>query len=519
MADGSEEPYSCKLVATKDGHELIVFFRWRDTSFDLTVVDREQRAWSRQGCTKPPGMAMAEAAWMAAAREALGSHAPGVAYVFESKPRGEACLELRWSWRDAGLRSTRVATLLLDLLPEARPELWRMQRLLALSHSQLQGRVEAVAAENDRLHSQLERLNRELQGQERARQAKEQELFIKFAELLSRQKAAARDIARRLELAEQELADTQRVKEEEEEDTETSGDSSPEHSGAADGDEDGAFSRETASYGGSDSEQQQTGSGPDDGAGPANAHGGADEAGVDGINSGDGGAHGALAQRLQERRRAAASAGSGGAGGPIKEEPPYEAHDGSVFGPRGAATRGSGSPGREVGSGDGVDGGDGGGGGYTQAIAAYQYGGGPSPNGGGGADEMDVDGGGGGDSGAHVGASGGGGGVRAVGRPGSRGTLPIEAMDLEFRTHSGGQAGPSGGAAAAAAAASAQQQRYAVAGPLSGADGGGSPAAGAGAGQEENDSLGLAELAGGQPAGGGPLGAEAIKVRARRRGK
>jgi hypothetical protein len=149
--------------------------------------------------------------------------------------------------------------------------------------------VEAVAAENDRLHSQLERLNRELQGQERARQAKEQELFIKvrsgdymkpramiwagwqpglwglaggcaeaslasvvapfvmrcsaalvtvslghsssrrvpsrglrpvlhsfgvpqFAELLSRQKAAARDIARRLELAEQELADTQRVK-------------------------------------------------------------------------------------------------------------------------------------------------------------------------------------------------------------------------------------------------------------------------------------------------------------------
>jgi hypothetical protein len=30
--------------------------------------------------------------------------------------------------------------LLLDLLPEARPELWRMQRLLALSHSQLQVR-------------------------------------------------------------------------------------------------------------------------------------------------------------------------------------------------------------------------------------------------------------------------------------------------------------------------------------------------------------------------------------------
>ena len=51
----------------------------------------------RAGCTKPPAMAMADAAWLAAAREALGAHVPETAYTFEIRIKGDASLEVRTS--------------------------------------------------------------------------------------------------------------------------------------------------------------------------------------------------------------------------------------------------------------------------------------------------------------------------------------------------------------------------------------------------------------------------------------
>jgi len=87
--------------------------------------------------------------------------------------------KLQWRWQEPRESTARIGTLTLDPEADPAPHLWRMQRLLALSHGQLQGRVEAVCAENDRLQAQVDRLTRSLQGQERQRQEKEQELFVK----------------------------------------------------------------------------------------------------------------------------------------------------------------------------------------------------------------------------------------------------------------------------------------------------------------------------------------------------
>lgn len=138
-----EHSTSSKLIRTSKGQELILFFTWHHTSFDLTAVAADQRVWSRQGdaraaerwarcapwpaspaapkapapppiglppaflhtstagplraagCVKPPQFPISEAAWLAAAREALGAHAPQQDDSYDVADNGEAGLKVR----------------------------------------------------------------------------------------------------------------------------------------------------------------------------------------------------------------------------------------------------------------------------------------------------------------------------------------------------------------------------------------------------------------------------------------
>jgi hypothetical protein len=45
--------WNCKLVSTGSEKELIVFFSWREQSFDIMVVDEDQRLWAQQGPPPP----------------------------------------------------------------------------------------------------------------------------------------------------------------------------------------------------------------------------------------------------------------------------------------------------------------------------------------------------------------------------------------------------------------------------------------------------------------------------------
>jgi hypothetical protein len=45
----SDAPWTCKLLATGGGEELLVYFAWRGDAFDVQAVDAGQRVWSKQG--------------------------------------------------------------------------------------------------------------------------------------------------------------------------------------------------------------------------------------------------------------------------------------------------------------------------------------------------------------------------------------------------------------------------------------------------------------------------------------
>ncbi|GBF92121.1 hypothetical protein Rsub_04468 [Raphidocelis subcapitata] len=329
--------WSCKLLSVGGQRELLVKCAWREAEFDVVVSDSAQRVWSRQRCKKPAAVTMPEALWLARAREALGALAPATAFKHEARVGAGGEIQLQWSWRDAGEGSSRIASLSLEQDDAPAARLWSTQRLLALSYAQLQGRVEAVCSDNERLQGEVERLNRDLQGHAQQRQAKEQDLFVKFAELLMRQKQTLRDLKERLDLKEQELREA-------------------------------AFKAEAAS---DDGGPQTSGEHTDGGGGGGGGGGGRNgDGGGSGMEEGDsiysaetkphsGSGGGGDGDSGNEGEGAAASrpAGQRAAGGPPG--------DGGAAGPSGIDV-------------------DAGGGGYTQAMAALDFGSIPMPSGGGG---------------------------------------------------------------------------------------------------------------------------------------
>lgn len=44
--------WSCKLLHPANGQELMVLFLWKESVFDLVVVDPAQRVWSKQGARR-----------------------------------------------------------------------------------------------------------------------------------------------------------------------------------------------------------------------------------------------------------------------------------------------------------------------------------------------------------------------------------------------------------------------------------------------------------------------------------
>lgn len=201
VGDKSQEEGVCRIVRTTAGETYFLHVIWRGDEFDLEVTD-VTHSWRKSGITAPEQYALGPDVWIQKAREALYQTESSTQFQYEVHPDGpEGRLEFKWLW-PINQEDDAIGQCQLQADRDASAIIHNMLCILCTSYLRLQQSVDILHRANTQLKDELQHYQDTVSQMTDQREAREQQLFMKFALLLNAKKVKLKELRDELDKAE-----------------------------------------------------------------------------------------------------------------------------------------------------------------------------------------------------------------------------------------------------------------------------------------------------------------------------